>query len=297
VALLIDRSDRGKLAFTGEEAAAFLDSQVTNDVRALRPGTGCSAAVLTTKGKMLGEVRILDTGDELFVDTDRPALQAVFDALRRGMVGWRSELHKRTVQQSLLTLVGDDLPVGADLPEQEHANARAQVGGADVLLVRTAFGVDIVCAAEDRDRVRAALATVADADDDVLEVRRVEAGRPRWGAELDETVIPQEAGLNERLVSFTKGCYPGQETVARLHYKGKPNRHLRGLRFVGDDVPAPGTPLVLDGREVGRVGSVVRSPDRGAIGLALVRREAEPGTQVTAGEDGGPAAEVVALPF
>ena len=122
----------------------------------------------------------------------------------------------------------------------------------------------------------------------------MERGRPRYGVDLDESVIPQEAGLNERAVSFTKGCYVGQETVARLFYKGKPNRRLRGLRL-SEPVQA-GEPLLLGEREVGRVGSVALSPSLGPIALALVRREAEPGARVVVG-DGATTAEVVELPF
>jgi folate-binding Fe-S cluster repair protein YgfZ len=107
-------------------------------------------------------------------------------------------------------------------------------------------------------------------------------------------VIPQEAGLNERAVSFTKGCYVGQETVARLFYRGKPNRHLRGLRLSGP--AASGAPLRLGEREVGRVGSVAASPALGPIALALVRREAEPGSTLAVG-DAGVTALVVELPF
>src|ERR671934_93371 len=114
----------------------------------------------------------------------------------------------------------------------------------------------------------------------------------RSASDVDDTTIPQEAGLNERAVSFTKGCYVGQETAARLHYRGKPNRHLRGLRL-----SAPlrsGTELVLGEREVGRLGSSVVSPRHGPIGLALVRREAAPGDELAAGEA---TATVVELPF
>ena len=126
------------------------------------------------------------------------------------------------------------------------------------------------------------------------EVLRVESGRPRYGIDLDDSVIPQEAGLNERAVDFTKGCYVGQETVARLYYQGKPNRHLRGLRLAG---PAePGDELRLGEKAVGAVGSVALSPALGPIALALVRREAEPGATVTVG-DAGTTAEVVTLPF
>jgi folate-binding protein YgfZ len=126
------------------------------------------------------------------------------------------------------------------------------------------------------------------------ECLRVERGRPRYGIDLDDSVIPQEAGLNERAVSFTKGCYVGQETVARLHYKGKPNRHLRGLRL--SEPAASGDELLLGERPVGHVGSTVLSPRLGPIALALVRREAEPGDAISVGEH-GTSAVVLALPF
>ena len=207
-------------------------------------------------------------------------------------MGWQAELHKRTLQQALLSLVG---PRAADAAGgamgREHANRRAQLGGADVLLVATDLGIDVVCAAEDAERVRGAL-DVPVVPEAAAEVVRVESGRPRYGLDLDDATIPQEAGLNERAVSFTKGCYVGQETVARLYYKGKPNRHLRGLRF---SAPVPtGTPLVLGEREVGRVGSSVVSPRFGPIGLALVRREAGVGDELVAGSA---VAVVAELPF
>ena len=129
---------------------------------------------------------------------------------------------------------------------------------------------------------------------EAAEIVRVEAGVPRFGAEMDTATMPAEAGIVEAAVSFTKGCYIGQETVARLHYKGKPNRHLRGLRLSGP--AAPGEPLRLGEKEVGRLGSAVVSPALGRIGLAIVRREAEPGAELAVGED-GVTAQVVALPF
>src|SRR5207302_1314384 len=103
---LLDRSERGKLALTGTEAKTFLQGQVTNDVEALTPGTGCYAAFLTPKGKMLGDVRILATEDELLLDTERASLQALFNLIRRGLIGFEAELHKRTVERGLLSLVG-----------------------------------------------------------------------------------------------------------------------------------------------------------------------------------------------
>jgi folate-binding protein YgfZ len=295
--LLVDRSERGKLALTGTEAKDFMHGQVTNDVNGLTPGSGCYSAFLTHKGKMLGDLRILDTGDELLLDCERVALQDLFTMIRRYKLGRDVELHKRTLERGLLSLLGPGArAIAGDLPAEEHAHRAGEIGGAPVRLIATDLGVDVLCDAADTERVIAALeaagavaATEADA-----EVRRVETGRPRYGVDLDDTVIPQEAGLNERAVSFEKGCYVGQETVARLYYRGKPNRHLRGLKLSG---PAEhGDPLRLGEREVGRVGSVVESPQHGRIALALVRREAAPGDELVVGDD-GVRAQVVALPF
>jgi tRNA-modifying protein YgfZ len=165
-----------------------------------------------------------------------------------------------------------------------------------VVLVATDLGVDVFCDAQVTEGVRGALlaAGAVEVTEAAAELVRVESGRPRYGAELDTNVIPQEAGLNERAVSFTKGCYVGQETVARLFYRGKPNRHLRGLKL--SEPLEPGTPLRLGEKEVGRLASVAVSPAHGPIALALVRREAEPGATLAAG-DGGATAEVVELPF
>ncbi len=296
---LIDRSERGKLALTGGDAAGLLQGQVTNDVEALEPGTGCYAAFLTPKGKMLGDLRILNTGEELWLDTERVALQALFNQLRRATVGHDAELHKRTLERGLVSLEGPRsraiAPAG-DLPETEHANRPGEIGGVAVLTVVTPTGVDLICDAGDVDDLVAALveAGAEPVPEEAAEALRVEAGRPRYGIDLDETVIPQEAGLNSRAVSFTKGCYVGQETVARLFYKGKPNRHLRGLRL---SAPANrGEALRLAGKPVGTVGSVADSPAHGPIALAIVRREAAPGALVEVGE-GGARAEVVELPF
>jgi folate-binding protein YgfZ len=298
-AALVDRSELGKLALTGGEAKSLLAGQVTNDVEALTPGTGCYAALLTNKGKMLSDLRVLDTGEELLLVCERAGLQALFDQLRRGAIGWDAELHKRTLELGLFSLLGPrarDVAGPASPPDDEHASVRSTLGGAGVLLVATDLGVDVIHAAEDAPQVRDALVTAGavPTDEAVAEVARVESGRPRYGIDLDDTTIPQEAGLNDRAVSFTKGCYVGQETVARLHYRGKPNRRLRGLRL---SAPAPtGAPLRLGDREVGRLASVARSPAFGPIALAIVRREAGAGDTLEVG-DGVVTARVVELPF
>jgi folate-binding protein YgfZ len=249
---------------------------------------------------MLGDLRILDAGDEILLDTERVALQELFNMIRRFSIGFDVELHKRTLESGLLSLLGPEsgaVAGGGVLGELEHSSAAVTVGGIDARAIRTDLGIDLLCDAADVDGLRAALghAGVVPVSEAVAECLRVERGRPRFGVDLDDTVIPQEAGLNERAVSFTKGCYVGQETVARLHYRGKPNRRLRGLRL-GADAAATGEELTFEGRVVGRLGSVAVSPRFGPIALALVRREAPVGSVVAVG-DGAAQAEVVELPF
>jgi folate-binding protein YgfZ len=296
---LLDRSERGKLALTGSGAKEFLEGQVTNAVETLNSGQGAYAAFLSPKGKMLGDLRVLDLGDELFLDTERSALQDLFNLIRRYKIGYDVEVHKRTLERGLLSLIGPEARAVAgaeELPEAEHVNAPAEVAGIRVRPVATDAGVDLICDAADTVALAAALRArgAVDADEATAEVLRVEVGRPRYGIDLDETVIPQEAGLNERAVSFTKGCYVGQETVARLYYKGKPNRHLRGLRLSAP--AAHGDELRLGEKVVGKIGTAAASPKYGPIALALVRREAEPGTTVAVGTN-ATTAEVVELPF
>jgi len=301
---LIDRSERGRLALTGSGALEFLNGQVTNELEGLRPGEGRYAAFLTHKGKMLGDLRILaTTGEdgetELLLDTERAALQALFDMIRRFKVGYQVELHKRTLESGQLSLLGPlscEVAGVAGLAADEHANRAVDIEGIRALAVRTQEGLDLICPSAETERLIGVLRGrgAVPVEEQAAESRRIEQGRPRYGIDLDETVIPQEAGLNERAVSFTKGCYVGQETVARLFYKGKPNRRLRGLRLSG--LTPAGAELRLGERVVGRLTSVADSPALGPIGLALVRREAEAGAEVEVG-DGGIVAEVVELPF
>ena len=308
---LLDRSERGKLALSGSDAKQFLNGQITQEMNELTPGHGAYAAFLTQKGKMLGDLRVLDSGDELLLDTERPALQELFNMIRRYSLGYKTELHKRTVECGLLSLIGPQSDAiltaagGAAPGSAEHDHRLCELASATVRVIRTDLGVDVLTGAEDLDAVRSALlgAGAAAVGEDAAECVRIEHGRPRYAIDLDESVIPQEAGLNTRAVSFTKGCYVGQETVARLFYKGNPNRELRGLR--SSEPLAVGTVLTLRastdgddsgqvGRELGTVTSAALSPRYGAIALALVRREAPVGTTVNAGSE---QAEVVALPF
>ena len=291
---LVDRSERGKLLLTGAGAKEFLHGQVTNDIEGLTEGEGCYAAFLTHKGKMLGDMRVLDGGPAgLWIDCERPVLQELFTLIRRFKIGRDVEIEKRTLERALLSLVGPEARALAGVDGDEHAHRLVDIGGVPVRAVVTDLGADVICDAEQAAAVREALG-VPDVPEDVAEVLRVERGRPRYGVDLDDSVIPQEAGLNDRAVSFTKGCYVGQETVARLFYKGKPNRHLRGLRL--SEPVERGTPLRLGEKEVGKIGSSVLSPELGPIALAIVRREVAVGDEIAVGEN-GTTARVVDLPF
>jgi folate-binding protein YgfZ len=300
---LLDRSERGKLALSGPDAVEFLNGQITNELADLAPGSGRYAAFLTHKGKMLGDLRVLavaaEGGElELLLDTERVALQALFDMIRRFKVGYRVELHKGTLERGLLSLIGPGAAEIApiELGPEEHDNAPAEIDGIAALAIRTDLGIDLLCGSQDTDALAGALRArgATPVGETAAECLRVERGRPRYGIDLDDSVIPQEAGLNERAVSFTKGCYVGQETVARLYYKGKPNRRLRGIALSA--LAAPGTELRLGERVVGALGTVADSPRHGPIALAIVRREAEPGARVAVG-DGEVTAEVIELPF
>jgi len=296
---LLDRSERGKLLVRGAEAADYLQGQLTNDVEALEPGDGLYAALLDRKGHMQGDVRVLRPGEapDLWLDTEPEAIEAVRRHLQMYKIGREVEVTDVAEERAILSLIGPravEIAGSAALPE--NACEEVTIGGTPCLAVGTAGGIDVFAPAAERDRAWDALldAGAAEVSPEAAEIVRVEAGRPRFGAEMGTETMPAEAGIVEQAVSFTKGCYIGQETVARLHYKGKPNRHLRGLRL---GAPAPaGVPLRLGDKEVGRLGSAVVSPALGSIGLAILRREAEPGATVAVGED-GVTAEVVALPF
>ena len=243
---------------------------------------------------MLGDLRVLavagDDGElELLLDTERATLQALFDMIRRFKVGYRVELHKRTLERGLLSLIGPatrDVLAGAAPWARRSTRTRvARIEAIDALAIRTDTGIDLLCDARDTEPLAAALLArgATPVGEAAAECLRVERGRPRYGIDLDESVIPQEAGLNDRAVSFTKGCYVGQETVARLFYKGKPNRRLCGLRLSAPGRDRRRRCSSASARSAASAASPL-SPSLGPIALALVRREAEPGARVAVGE-------------
>lgn len=296
---LLDRSGRGVLAARGPDGAEYLQGQLTNDVEALAPGDGQYAALLDRKGHMQADMRVLrPSAEEILVDTEPEAREAVLRHLTMYSIGREVEIVDLTTERAILSLIGPrsaEVAGTAVLPENNCETA--SIGGVECLAAGTAEGLDLIAATTDAPRLREALleAGAVEVSPASVEILRIEAGTPRFGAEMGPETMPAEAGIVERAVSFTKGCYIGQETVARLHYKGKPNRHLRGLLLSAAGVE-PGAPLRLGEKEVGRLGSVGVSPALGPVGLAILRREAEPGAELRVGED-GVTARVAALPF
>jgi folate-binding protein YgfZ len=286
---LVERPGRAIFEVSGSEAADFLEGQLSNRVDDLDPGRGRYATLLNHKGKIRADLRALRTADSFLLDTEPIAHRVLEHMLQTYSLGREVRFADLSDLRSLLSLIGPAARERLDTspPQEEHAHEDGELGR----YVATDLGVDVIC--EDAEAARAALG-IDEVSEETAECLRIESGRPRLGLDMDGDTIPQEAGINERAVDFEKGCYVGQETVARLHYRGKPNRHLRGLRL--SDPGDRGEPLRLGEREVGRLGSTCVSPSLGPIALALVRREASPGDTVAVGDD-GTTAQVVELPF
>jgi folate-binding protein YgfZ len=286
------------LEVRGSDAVEFLESQLTNDIASLPPGGGCYAALLDRKGHLQSDLRVL------LVDPERTWLVAEAEGaerLRAHLAMYRvgRAVEVEPIDLLALSVIGpaSAQAIGIQSPAGEHAHRPVAVGGvADARAIATDRGFDLLLPAAAEASVAAAFeaAGVPEVGEETAEVVRVESGYPRLGREMTTETMPAEAGIIERAVSFAKGCYIGQETVARLHYKGKPNRHLRGLRL-GAPVAA-GDPIRLGDREVGTIGTAVVSPAHGPIALAILRREAEPGETVFVGAP-GIAAEVAEVPF
>jgi tRNA-modifying protein YgfZ len=294
---LLARSERGKLVIGGPDAAEFLQGQLTNDVEALEPGDGCYAALLDRKAHVQADMRVLRLDEEIWLDTERETRAAVHRHLETYKIGRDVTLADLTEERTILSLIGPRAAaVAATAALPEHSSEATRIEGVECMAVGTDAGIDLIAASADEARLREALldAGAVEVGAEAAEILRIESGRPRFGVEMTSETMPAEAGIVERAISFQKGCYIGQEPVARLHYKGRPNRRLRGLRLSA--LAEPGATLRLGDKEVGRLGGVAVSPAHGPIALAVVRREAEPGAKLAVDQD-GVEAEVVDLPF
>jgi tRNA-modifying protein YgfZ len=295
---VLERPERRRIAVTGADAADYLEGQLTNEVEGLAPGEGCYAALLDRKGRMQGDIRLLRlAGDAFELETEAEAGNAIIRHLSMYKIGREVEVEDISERATTLSVIGPAARevTGVGPLSPEHAHGTHATAGVEARAVATDLGIDLIVPADGAAAVADELegAGAERVTEAAAEIVRVESGRPRFGAEMTTATIPEEAGINERAVSFTKGCYIGQETVARLHYKGRPNRHLRGLRLSG--AVDAGDPVRLDDRELGVIGTSVLSPAHGHIALAILRREAEPGATVTVGD--GVEAELVDLPF
>ena len=250
------RRPRGFVGVRGPDAEAYLQRMVSNDV-ALDPGASCEALLLTAKARVIAPLVVLRRGHEDFLLATEPQLRdRVLAELRRFRFAAKCELEPEEHDSFLL--------LAAEPPTESLAYANAELG---------------VPAWEVLDA--APPAGLPELADEELERLRILTRSPRFGAELDDRVLPAEAGLEERMISFTKGCYPGQEPVARLHHRGHANRGLRVL--VLEEAVEPDAELEHDGKSVGRVTSVAPDGEGGFVALAYVRHEVPAETSLTVG--------------
>jgi folate-binding protein YgfZ len=268
--LYADRSDRGKLELTGPQRAWFLHQILTQSFEDIEPGEARDAALITAHGRMVGYMEALATDDALRLHFEPELIETLPDALQRYVFATQVTITDVTKDFGLVLVVGPDWE---DL---------ARVAATDVVPHRTlSLGVPagyLWVAADLVDDVLAALeeAGLQEVSEDELEALRVERGMARWGREMTEKTLPPEVGLDDIAVHYDKGCYVGQEAMAKIRFRGKVNRKLRRLR--ADSSLAVGSELTLDDSKVGTVTSAV-----GGQALALVRYTVEPGTKVTAG--------------
>ncbi len=315
---VFDVSHRGYVEAWGPEAGKFLHNLCTNEVLKLPVGGGCEAFLTTGQAKIAAYVVIYrallpDTGEMYLLDAGPGMGERVVKHLDRFLISEQVELADRTQEFAQLHVAGPRAPAllealtsGTLTSLQEYQHVSLPVAGATCQLRRRDMlglpGYDVIVPKDKAPAVWEALVSAGakPAGTEAYEVLRIEAGTPVYGQDIDETNLPQEVGRVERTVSFTKGCYIGQETVARIRTYGHVNRSLVGLMFSISTRVASGTKLLRDGKEVGHVTSSAISPRLGTvIGLGYARRGSqEPGTVLQI--DGGPAdckAEVASLPF
>jgi folate-binding protein YgfZ len=302
---ILDLSFRNRLCLTGADRVRFLHGQVTNDIKRLRPGEGCYAAVVTAKGRMESDLNVYCLPDELLLDFEPGLAGLVSERLSRYIVADDVQVVDVAPLYGLLSVQGPqaDAVIGnsglpsdglwAAPPQGPPSEPFASLKLADptlgeIYLVNQprmgTVGFDLFVPEPAMSAVLDKLVSAAQSIGgrpcgwEAAEIARIEAGLPRFGTDMDETNFPQECGIESRAVSYTKGCYVGQEVLNRLHTLGHVNRQLRGLRLADGlkRLPARGAPLFLNGREVGHITSAVASPTLKAnIALGYVRREAD----------------------
>jgi folate-binding protein YgfZ len=290
---------RARIAVSGRDRATYLQGLLTNDIQALTPGTGCYAAWLTPQGRMLTDLHVMESGDMILLDAPASLASSILQRLDQFIFSEDVQLGDLT---STLQSVSVHGPSAADALESTLTGVRDLSGWTDYRNARAAFADSaVVIARIDQlgvpgftvyvdgpraaDLVSALAGTgVGEANRDAIEAARIEAGYPLFGVDMDEDTIPLEAGIETRAISFTKGCYVGQEVIIRVLHRGhgRVARKLVGLRIDGD-APSRGSRLFAGDREIGRITSSAVSPTRGGIALGYVHRDfVEPGTRIEA---------------
>jgi len=305
---LVDRSARGRIVVAGADRATFLHAMLTNDIASLGPGTGCYAAYLTPQGRMIADMCVYELGDVCLLDVHPTVKDTVIERLDQFVFSEDVRLGDVTETFTSFGVYGPASPgilaqvfraegtagtMSADklkglLPFQ---NLRAPFSGEPVVIVASdrvgTTGFEIYCERALAGPLGRALleAGAEEVGEEALEVVRIEAGRPEFTVDMDQDTIPLEAGIEKQAISFTKGCYPGQEVVIRILHRGhgRVEKKLAGIVVRDEEVPSRGDRLAVGDRDVGRVTSAAYSPSLLCpIALGYVARELlEPGTEVS----------------
>lgn len=300
---VVERSEAGRIELAGADRQRFANAYLTCEVKTLAPGSGIYGFLTSAQGRILSDAVVLALEDRLWMEVGPGQEEPVVGHLKKYILADRVEV-RPLADMVPVSLIGPGAAaiLGAGLPGEAWAHTHHSVLGTGVRLQRGGPAVPwdytLWAAASEAPGLIEKLeeAGARRVGFEALEALRVEKGLPRFGRDYGPENFPQETGLEEA-VNYTKGCYLGQEVVARIHYRGGVQKVLRGLVFEGETAPEPGTALLADGREAGSVGSVVRSPALGrTAGLAILhRRAAAPGTRLELA--GGGAAEVRELPL
>lgn len=324
-AAVVDDADRLLLEIRGEQAREHFGGLVTNHLEGAEPGGGVYAFMLTARGRPVTDLRALcrepEGGEErILVDLPGACREGTLEHLQRYLPPRLARRRERDdlvrlgitgpAAEEALTAAGGGRIDADALPDAPLSHRRVPLLGPEepLLAVRAEAceggGLDVYAPA---DRAAGAWEDLARAASDLgggpvglraREAARVERGVPAGGREITEDVLPQETGQEERAISYEKGCYTGQEVVAKIHYRGQVNRLLRGLRLAdADELPGAGAELYRGERSRGRVTTAVRSPRLGPVALCYLHRSVEPGSTVSSSPDGEPRGEVVELPF
>jgi folate-binding protein YgfZ len=296
---LLNRVGRGQLLFTGADRRAFLQGLLTNDIQALEPGSGCYAALLTANGRMIADMRVFELDDTTLVDVDASQAAALRDRFDQSIFSEDAQVEDVSTTRRELGVYGPlaapvlaaALTAGAATDGDAarlaamplYSNRRLETANGIVIVVRSdeagIEGFDLFVDAPHADAIAAGLreAGAVDVEADTAEVTRIEAGRPRFGADMDEETIPLEAGIEDRAISLTKGCYVGQEIIIRVLHRGhgRVAKRLVGLTFdPSGAVPVRGDVIRFGDRQIGAVTSATRSPALGRpVAMAYVHRD------------------------